>query len=74
MRRVMTLLRMAQLPREQAAGILAAIGDLLGIDDAARAIALFERMSDADVAGARAWLASPPGYRAAVEKLGANRG
>ena len=73
-RRVMALLRMAGLAREHAAGILAAIGDLLGIDDPARAIALFDRMSDAEVAEARAWLASPPAYRAAVQALDSTRG
>ncbi len=73
-RRVMALLRMAGLAREHAAGILASIGDLLGIDDAARAIALFDRLGDDEVAEARAWLASPPDYRAAVEMLDASRG
>lgn len=73
-RRVMALLRMAGLPREHAAGILAAIGDLLGIDDAARAIALFDRMSEPEVEEARNWLASPPAYRAATEMLDRNRG
>ncbi len=73
-RRVMALLRMAGLPRKNAAGILAAIGDLLGIDDAARAIALFDRMSEAEVADARAWLAAPQAYRAAVEALDKSRG
>jgi len=72
--RVMALLRMAGLPRDHAAGILAAIGDLLGVDDAARAIAQFDRMSEAEVAEARAWLASPPAYRAAVEALDKARG
>lgn len=72
--RVMALLRMAQLPRELAAGILAAIGDLLGLDDAASAIALFDRMSELDVAEKRAWLASPPDYRAAVSALEGNHG
>lgn len=73
-RRLMALLRMAGLTREHAAGILAAIGDLLGIDDAARAIAQFDRMSEAEVADARAWLASPPAYRAAVDALDRARG
>lgn len=73
-RRVMALLRMAGLPREHAAGILAAIGDLLGLDDAARAIALFDAMSEPEVAEARAWLASPPPYRSAVDALDGRRG
>lgn len=73
-RRVMALLRMAGLPRDHAAGILAAIGDLLGIEDAARAIGLFDRMKEPEVAEARAWLASPPAYRAAVETLDGQRG
>jgi hypothetical protein len=74
MRRVMTLLRMADLPRQQSAGILAAIGDLLGIDDAARAIALFDRLTAGEVAEARAWLALSPTYRAAVDTLDGPRG
>ncbi len=72
--RVMALLRMAGLPRAVAAGILAAIGDLLGIEDAGRAISLFDQMSEGEVAEARAWLAASPGYRAAVSTLDATRG
>lgn len=73
-RRVMALLRMAGLPRDRVAGILAAMGDLLGLDDAPRAIALFDRLSESEVAEARVWLASPPAYRRAVEALDGHRG
>ena len=72
--RVMLILRMASLPRELAAGILAALGDLLGLDDAGRAIGLFDRMSDDDVAQARAWLAAPPAYRSASAALDSKHG
>jgi hypothetical protein len=74
MPRIMALLRMGRLARPVAAGILAAIGDLLGIDDAGRAIAAFDRMSEADVADARAWLAAPARYRTAVAALENERG
>lgn len=73
-RRVMALLRMAGMPRDLAAGILGAMGDLLGLDDAGRAIGLFDRMSEAEVAEARAWLASAPAYRRSVEALDGDRG
>ena len=72
--RVMQVLRMAGLPRALAAGILAALGDLLGLDDAGRAIALFDRLSDDEVAQARAWLAASPAYRSAVAALESDHG
>lgn len=72
--RVMQVLRMADLPRALAAGILAALGDLLGLDDAGRAIALYDRLNDEDVAQARAWLAATPAYRSAVATLESERG
>lgn len=73
-RDVMALLRLGQASHELAAGLLAAIGDLLGFEDSGAAIGLFEAMSDAEVQGARAWLRSSPSYRAALELLGQGRG
>jgi hypothetical protein len=70
----MGLLRMARLPREVAAGILAAIGDLLGLDDAARAITVFDGMSEAEVAQRRAWLSSSSAYQSAIATLEGARG
>lgn len=67
--RVMMLVRMAGLPRDIVAGILAALGDLLGLDDAGRAMMLFDRGSADEVERARAWLAAPPAYRAALAAL-----
>ena len=64
--RVMALLRMGRVRRETTAGLLAGIGDLLGIDDPGQAIALFDRMSDADVAEALSWLTADPAYKHAV--------
>ena len=72
--RVMALMRIAGVRREVAASLLAGVGDLLGIGDPGRAIAAFDRMSDAQVEDARSWLGSEPGYRAAVTRLGVNHG
>jgi hypothetical protein len=71
---VMALLRMAGVTRALAAGLLAGIGDLLGIADAGAAIADFDRMSDAQVQAARAWLITDPSYRSALDRLGQGRG
>jgi hypothetical protein len=73
-RYVMALLRAAGASRELSAGLLAGIGDLLGIADAGEAIGLFDRMTDAEVQAARAWLTTDPAYRAALERLGQGRG
>ena len=72
--RIMRLLRMARLPREAAAALLASIGDLLGISDPGRAIAEFDRLSDADIANALNWVAADPLYQRAVGVLGGNDG
>jgi hypothetical protein len=71
---VMALLRMAGVSRGLSAGLLAGIGDLLGITDAGAAIADFDRMSDAEVQEARAWLITAPSYRTALERMGQGRG
>lgn len=71
---VMALLRMAGASRELSAGLLAGIGDLLGIADAGAAIAIFDRMSDAEVQAARSWLLPGRTYRLALERLGQGRG
>jgi hypothetical protein len=71
---VMALLRMAGASRELSAGLLAGIGDLLGIADAGAAITAFDRMTDAEVQAARSWLLTGRTYRAALERLGQGRG
>src|SRR5947209_5507935 len=71
---VMALLRAADGSRELAAGLLAGIGDLLGIDDAGAAITGFDSMTDAEFQAARAWLVTAPSYRSALERLGQGRG
>ncbi len=71
---VMGLLRVAGVSRELGAGLLAGIGDLLGIEDAGAAISLFDQMSSAEVQSVRSWLTAAPGYRAALERLGQGRG
>ena len=71
---VMALLRAADVPRDLAAGLLASIGDLVGIADAGAAITLFDGMTDAEVQAARSWLVTSPDYRAGLERLGQGRG
>jgi uncharacterized protein DUF2336 len=71
---VMALLRVAGLSRELGAGLLAAIGDLLGISDPGAAIVLFDRMSDEQVQAARSWLLTSPAYRYALDRFGQARG
>jgi hypothetical protein len=72
--RVMALLRMSGFSRELSAGLLASIGDLLGIADPGAAIGLFERMNADQVEAARTWLATPEAYRAAINALGKANG
>jgi hypothetical protein len=69
-RHVMALLKMAGFSRELGAGLLASIGDLLGIVDPGAAIGLFDSLSDDQVNAARAWLGTPPAYRSAIDALG----
>lgn len=68
-RRSMAVLRMGGLSRQSAAGLLAGIGDLLGIDDPGRAISVFDGLSDQEVEDARAWLTTDPHYRGAVAAI-----
>ena len=71
---MMSLLRMAGMSRELSAGILAGIGDLLGISDAGAAIGLFDRITDDQAQAARSWMVTASAYRAALERLGQGRG
>jgi hypothetical protein len=73
-KRVVGLFRMGRLVRESAAGLLAGVGDLLGIDDAAAAIAEFDRLGDAEVAHRLTWLSADPVYQRAVTALGGPSG
>ena len=68
-RRVMMLLRVADVRRDLAARLLAGIGDLLGVGDPGSAISTFDSLNDAEVDDARSWLASDASYRAAVARL-----
>ena len=68
--RVMAILRIADLRRQSVAGLLAGIGDLLGIDDPGRALTAFDELTASDVESARRWLTADPAYRAAAEILG----
>jgi hypothetical protein len=73
-RHVMVLLRAAGLSRELVAGLLAGVGDLLGIADAGETIGVFDGLTDADAHAARSWLDTDPAYRAALDRLGQGRG
>ena len=73
-KRVMALLRVAGMSRALSAGLLASVGDLLGVADAGAAITEFDQMTDAEVQAAKSWLATSPAYRAALERLGQSRG
>jgi hypothetical protein len=68
--RLAALLRTAGFARELSAGLLASIGDLIGIPDAGAAIAMFDRMTAEEVQTAVVWLGAPREYRAALEVLG----
>lgn len=71
---IMGLLRVCRTSHELAAGLLAGIGDILGVSDAGAAIAFFESMDEGEVEAARAWLLTTPSYRAALARLGQGRG
>lgn len=70
----MALFRAAGTSRELAAGLLAAVGDLLGIADAGEAMGKFDAMTPADVDAAHSWLATDTAYRSALQRLGDSRG
>jgi hypothetical protein len=71
---LMALFRMANLPRKLVAGLLAGVGDLLGLDDPSKAITIFDKLTDDQVDAARTWLTAVPAYRRAVARLGMDRG
>lgn len=71
---LMALLRVAGFSRELSAGILASLGDLLGIDDPGAAIGMFDRMNAHEVKAAASWISAPSAYRAALEALGGGNG
>jgi hypothetical protein len=71
---VMALLRSAGMSRDLGAGLLAGIGDLLGIEDVGDAIARFDRLTDEEAEKERSWLTTDVAYRAALERLGQGRG
>jgi hypothetical protein len=66
---VMALLRLGSFSRELGAGLLASLGDLLGITDPGEAIAVFDRMSADEIKAAASWLATAPTYRGALQAL-----
>ncbi|HEY7005401.1 MAG TPA: DUF2336 domain-containing protein [Sphingomicrobium sp.] len=71
---LMALLRLAGFSRDLSAGLLASLGDLLGIADPGAAIGIFDRMTADEVKAAASWLAAPSEYRAALAALGSRNG
>ncbi|MEO7277264.1 MAG: DUF2336 domain-containing protein [Sphingomicrobium sp.] len=61
--------RSAGASRQLSAGILAAVGDLIGIADPGSALDRFDRIGDQQAAAGQARLASPPAYRRALAAL-----
>jgi hypothetical protein len=72
--RLMTLFRAAGISRSLTAGLIAGVGDLLGVDDPAWAIGVFDAMTEEQVGEARTWLATTPAYRSALAALEEERG
>ena len=71
---LMALLRVAGFSRELSAGLLASLGDLLGIDDPGAAIGVFDAMTADEIRAAASWISAPPHYRAALGALGNGNG
>jgi hypothetical protein len=73
-RQTMALLRVGGFSRDLSAGLLASVGDLLGIADPGAAIGVFDRMSTDEVKAAGIWLAAAPNYRQSLDALGSAHG
>ncbi len=71
---IVMLLRMARVSRPVAAGVLAAIGDLLGVHDPAAALKEFASLKEAEVEEAHVLVTSDPAYRSALALLEAAHG
>ena len=72
--RAMMLLRIGGASRELSAGLLASIGDLLGVTDPGAAIGVFDRMTAEEIQEGAAWLRAASAYRSALERLGIANG
>jgi hypothetical protein len=64
----------AGFSRELSAGLLASVGDLLGIADPGAAIGVFDGMNDELVTAVATWLTTSGAYREALDSLGYVRG
>lgn len=73
-RDLMALLRIGGVSRDLSAGLLANIGDLLGIADPGAAISVFDMLTYQEIEDAAAWLRARPRYRAALLELGQANG
>lgn len=68
-RQLALLLRLASVPRDEAAALLAHAGPALGIGDPVAAIETFDTLTNAEVEAARAELILPVDYRRAQAQL-----
>ena len=73
-RRVMILLRLADVPRALASHLLAVLGDLLGLATDLHALALFDSIAEDRIAGARSWLALDLNFKSSLKALGHGNG
>ncbi len=71
---VAAILRLSACDRALAATLLAVGGDLIELDDPARAMAEFDQLDDAQLGRARAWLVADDEFVAAVDRLGGRDG
>lgn len=73
-RRVMILLRLADVPRALASHLLAVLGDLLGLATDLHALALFDSIAEDRIAGARSWLSLGLNFKSSLKALGHGHG
>lgn len=73
-RKFIALMRIAGISRDLSAGLLASLGDLLGIADPGTAIGVFDLMSPQEIQDCASWLRAAPEYRSALQRLGQANG
>ena len=73
-RRVMMILRLANVPKQLAAQLLAAVGDLIGLGLDAQNLDAFDAVSAEAQSAARDWLQLDPSFQSALRELGHGNG
>lgn len=73
-RRIMMLLRLAEVPRPLAGHLLAVLGDLLGMAADLHALALFDSLAEDRLEVARSWLVLAPDLKSSLKALGHGHG